>query len=564
MIGGLLPLLVLGAIVYAIVAAVRRNREAAPDRGGGGSGVKRLFVYVMMFASLIVAAIGVTGVLGLAMSSAAARRDAALAGPLAMAVVAVPVFAALAVWVFRMLSADASERASIGWALYGNGALLATLGTTIGFAFAVASEVIDGDWNGAAVAGLIVWAAAWAGHWLVWQRIPSTMLPRTHLWMASAAGLWLVGGSLGFVVTDAVDRLFDAADGAVVTQSTRDLWMALAAIVIGGAVWAWHWLLHGLRAQRSEGWYAYTLLAGVLAGLAAAVAGSGFGLYLVLEWLFGETGGVSATVHFAGLSWPIAAVVVGLAGWRYHRAVVGPSTTRERTEIDRIYDYLVSGVALATVAVAVVILVLAFFEAITPAAAGDQGEGTGINTLLAAVTLLLVGAPMWAVTWTRVQRLATGNEEEAASSTRRTYLFGIFGVGGAVAFGALIALLVAVFQSMLGEGDGDSVARAIRWPVALLVTTGGGALYHWLVYRAERHLVVRYPHRDVLLVGDGVLDVDEISKRVHAKVRVLHRLDLAEGEAPSTDAIVDAIAHAEGEHLLVIAEHDEVRVLPYE
>ena len=65
-------------------------------------------------------------------------------------------------------------------------------------------------------------------------------------------------------------------------------------------------------------------------------------------------------------------------------------------------------------------------------------------------------------------------------------------------------------------------------------------------------------------MGDGVHDVDEIVKRVHAKVRVLHRLDLPEGAAPSTDAIVDAIVHAEGEHLLVLADQDEVRVLPYE
>ncbi len=567
MIGGLLPLIVLGVIVYAIVAAVRRHREAAPDRGGGGGGgseVRRLFVHVMLFASMLVTAFGVMGTLGLAISDSAARRGSDLAAPLAMTVVGLPVFVALAAWVRRTHRADASERTTMAWGLYLNAALLTTLGAAIGTAFAVANSVVDRDWDGTAVAGFVVWTALWIGHWMTWRAIPPTTLARTHLWLASGAGLWILGGFGGVLLGDAVQRAFHTASDAVVTQSTRDLWMAVAGILIGAAVWAWHWLAHGLRAPRSEGWYVYVLLFGVLAGLVAAVWGAGYGLYLVLEWFIGESGGVSATVHFADMAAPIAAGAVGLAVWRYHRAVVGPSATRERTEIDRIYDYLVSGVALATVAVAVVILVLAFFEAIGPAAAGGDGEGTGVNTLLAAVTLLLVGGPMWAIAWQRVQHLAADNEEEAVSSTRRTYLFGIFGIGGAVAFGALIALLVAVFQALLGEDNGDSITRAIRWPVALLVTTGGGALYHWLVYRAERHLVVRFPHRDVLLVGDGVLDIDEIAKRVHAKVRVLHRLDLPEGGAPSTDAIVDAIAHAEGEHLLVIAEQDEVRVLPYE
>jgi hypothetical protein len=208
--------------------------------------------------------------------------------------------------------------------------------------------------------------------------------------------------------------------------------------------------------------------------------------------------------------------------------------------------------------------VLAFFEAVAPAAAGDSGGGTGINTLLAAVTLLIIGIPMWAVTWRRVQRLAVVDEDEVTSSTRRTYLFGIFGVGGAVAFGALISLLVAVFQSLLGEGDGGSLIRDIDVPVALLATIGGTAAYHWTVYRAERHLAAQTPWRDVLLVGDGVLDVDEIARRVHARVKVLHRLDLPEGAGPDTDAIVDAIVHAEGEHLLVLAGQEDVRVVPYE
>jgi hypothetical protein len=180
------------------------------------------------------------------------------------------------------------------------------------------------------------------------------------------------------------------------------------------------------------------------------------------------------------------------------------------------------------------------------------------------VTLLVVGAPMWAVTWRRVQRLCATDEEEAAAPTRRRYLFAIFGIGGAVAFGALISFLIEIFKAVLGERSGGALADDIDVPVALLVTTGVIAAYHWQVYRAERHLAVRVATRDVLLVCDGLPDVADIAARTHTRIRVLHRLDLPEGSPIDPNLIVDAIEHATGEHLLVVAGPQDVEVVPYE
>lgn len=559
-VGLLIQILVMAAIVYAIVAAVRRRSDSLIVRSGELS-LRRLFVYAMLLASLIVAGIGLSEVLGAALSTAAARRELDLAGPLAMMVVGLPVFGALALWVRRTHASDPSERSTAAWTLYLNGALLVTLGAAVGSAFAVAGSVIDGESSAAAAASLVVWGAAWAGHWYSWDRLRPTLLPRLHLWIGSAAGLWIGAGALFFLIHELVQRAIDPAVAAVGSTWANNLQLALWGVAIGGAVWTWHWLVHGVRAPRTEGWHGYVLLPGVLAGLAAVVTGAGLGLYLVLEWLLGDPGAATAPDHFRDLSFAVAAMVVGLGSWRYHRAVVGPSATRARTEVDRIYDYLVSGVALVTVAVAVSILVVAFFEAIAPLAA--QGGGAGTNTLLAATTLLLVGVPMWAVSWRRVQRLAAENEHERRSITRRTYMYAIFGVGGAVAFVAMIGLLVVVFEALLDEGVGNALVRELDVPVALLVTTGAAALYHWLVYRAERHVVARSPRRDVLLVGDGV-DTDEIAQRSHVRVRVLHRMDVPAGPALDVDAIVAAIDHAAGDHLLVLAGPDDIRVVPYE
>lgn len=561
-VSALIPLAILGAIIYAIVAAARRRtRGSDVGRSGDGFSVRRLFVYAMAFVALIVASIGLSGVLGQLLSTAAARADNELAAPLALTVVGVPVFAGLFRSILRMHERDAEARTTLGWALYVNASVLTAGAVSIGYAFAVADGVIRDTFEGANLAGLIVWFAAWALHWWAWSRIRPEILPTAQLWVASAAGLWIGAGAVGYLVEEGLRRLIEPSTVSA-GGSGEDAVMAVAALAIGGAVWAWHWLLHGRQAARGAGWHAYVLIPGVLAGLVTAVVGVATIVHLTLVWLVGDPGSVSAASHFADAALGAALGVTGGGVWWYHRTIVGPTTSRERTEIDRVYDYLVSGVALVTVAVAVAILVIAFFEVIAPAAAGN-GTGGGTNTLLAAVTALLVGAPMWALTWRRVHAITVGSDDEVRSPSRRTYLMSIFGVGGAVAFGALIALLVVVFAALFGESDGEAIARQIDVPTALLVTTAVIAAYHWMVYRAERERAAPIVTHDVIIVGSGALDLGDIARRTHSDVRLLRRLDIDNGEGTDADAIAAAIKSSTDRKILVVAGDHEVHVIPY-
>ncbi len=559
----MIELVILGGIVWAIVAAVQRRHEGGQRDIGSAFSVRRMFTYIMLFAAMIISAMGLTGLLGELMSSAAARADSTMAGPLAMTVVGIPVLAGLARWVRRTHDTDPDEKRSIGWSLYVNAALITSLSVGVGFAFAVADNVIDGNWRGPAVAGLIVWTAAWLSHWRVWRWAPPELMPRLHIWAGSIIGLWAGAISAGIVINGGIERVFaQASDVAAAATDPPSLWLPLTGVIIGGVVWTWHWLRHGLSSARTEGWHVTVLLFGVLAGLISAVAGAGFALYLALEWLVGDPGTTSAVAHFEQMSAPLAAVAVGLVVWRYYRSILGPSASRERTELDRVYDYLVAAVGLGTVAIGVVMLVMALFAALSPSIAGSEGG----NMLLAAITLFVVGAPVWGVAWRRAQALAAGDDAEVRSTVRRTYLFGVFGVGGLVSFGALIAALVVVFEALLGERTG-AVAADLDLPVALLATTGVIAAYHWMVYRAERHVepAAVAMLQDVLFVGDGDIDTGELAARIHARVRMLHRLDVAEGAAVDMDSVVDAIAHTEGKHLLVVAgSNGDVDVIPYE
>jgi hypothetical protein len=287
--------------------------------------------------------------------------------------------------------------------------------------------------------------------------------------------------------------------------------------------------------------------------------GAGRAVFLGLEWLWGDPATASAAVHFRQLGPALGALLVGLVAWRYHRTVVGPQADRARGDVDRVYDAIVAGTALATVAAAVAVLVVALFRLASPAAVTGEPGG---DVLLAAVTLLLVGGPLWSLTWARMQRYALAGIEETSSTPRRSYLFAILGASGAIAFGAAIRLLVVVFEAILGERTG-SLSGPLEWPVALLVTTGTVAGYHFVVARAERSVREPKPHREVLLVWSGNGEAGEVAEMTRADVRVLRRTDQPEGPV-DVAAVAKAIDAAEGDHLIVVAGSEGVLVIPYE
>ncbi|MEA2000961.1 MAG: DUF5671 domain-containing protein [Actinomycetota bacterium] len=563
MLGLLFPLAVIGGIVYAIVNATRSRDESGRAAPGGAISLRRLFQYVLLLAALVVAASGVSGVLGRVISDAAARRGTELAGPLALTVVGVPVFWLLSRWIWGQLQTDPAEQASVGWSFYLNAALIGSLSTAVSTAFAIAGRLIEGDgYEGTLVAPFVVAVAVWSAHWVVWRRTPPTVLADAQVMIGAAIGLGSMAGGAGFIIASAIDRAFEQARGVDVSRFFSDGFsMAIVAIGIGAVVWTWHWLRNGLHAERTNVWHGYVILVGILGGLLAAVIGGAIALFLTLQWLFGDPGTTSAAAHFEDASPAFAAAIIGLAIWFYHKTVLRFDKARIRTDIDRIYDYLVSGVALATVAGALTTLIVALFTVFGSSDVVSEGD-SDVNIVISAVTLLLVGTPLWAVAWRHAQRaLATDTQHEATSPARRVYLFAVFGIGGAVAFGALIRLVFVVFEAILGERSGGAVLDDIRVPIGLLVTTGAIAAYHWSVYRAERTVEQPRLWRDVTLVWAGNGDAREIEQRAHVRLSVMHRLDIA-GPVPTADTIVAAIDETEGECLLVMADTKGVTVIP--
>jgi len=239
-----------------------------------------------------------------------------------------------------------------------------------------------------------------------------------------------------------------------------------------------------------------------------------------------------------------------------HRQVLAGATP-VRTEVTRVYEYLMAGIALLAAAVGVTMVVVAVVESLVPPAAVEVGTHV-VNSLLSGVTLLLVGGPLWWVFWSRIGRATRdGDPEELGSPTRRTYLFVLFGLGGVA---AVVAILVAAFLGIQGtlQGGFDAhVLRDMRIPVAILLAAGAISGYHWTVYRDDRsRLPAKTPQhgpRYVLLVGapDAIVG-GAVERLTGARVDLWVRADgLAVPWA--VDDVVAAVNRSRADAVAVVA-----------
>jgi hypothetical protein len=276
--------------------------------------------------------------------------------------------------------------------------------------------------------------------------------------------------------------------------------------------------------------------------------------------LLGEPGTTSAVRHFEGFIPAVTAFGLGTVLWLYHRTVLGP-IRGARTEVQRVYDYVVAGVGLVTAIVGAVILLVAFQEAIFPP---EDTVASDANTLLAAVTTLAIGLPLWFQAWQRTGRnRAAADGLELASPTRRSYLFGIVGLGGAAAAISLLVLLVVVFDAVLGEG-GSRLREDAQIPLAILITVGAAAAYHLFVLRGDQEAAPEpaAPPKNIVMVTADDDFAEAVRKLTGAQVTVLHRLD-GNGEVGDAESVAASVLSSEYDDLLVVSGHGPAEIIPY-
>lgn len=556
-IGSLINLVFLGAIVYAIVKAVSGHR----DRGGADTApgsVRRLFLFGSLYVAVHFAGWGLAGLF-----SELADRSGQIAEPLAMSLVSVPVVVLLARWAWRTV-ADPAER-GLALTAYVNAMSATALIVLLVTSYRVGTWLFTDDGSAPfALAALVVWAAVWVIHWGAWKRYEDE-ISNLHIFFGSTAGLGMASVAATITLTFLLRWLLDAGSALDLTSGrAEDLVRPAIAMVIGAVAFGWYWLGNGLRAHRDPVWHGYVVLVGVMGGLISAVSGAGIAAFGVLQWWWGDPDSSSAVRHFEDFAPALAVLVIGALVWAYHRLVVLADSSPIRTEVNRVYDYVVAAVGLVTAVVGSVLLLVAVQEALFPPSGGGRFDSS-INIFLGAVTSLLVGLPLWARAWTRAGRYTQLEpEQEASSPSRRIYLFGTLGVSGIVAFGSLMTLLVAAFNALFEEDSGP-LRDEVQVSAALLVTVGLVAAYHFMKMRAEGGLVrAPAPIKDVTLVTGDVAIASIVHDLTGARVRVMHRLD-SNGGLLDPAAVAAAVEEDDHEHLLVLTgPRGSVEVIPYE
>jgi hypothetical protein len=532
--------------VVVVVLVVRAGRHERAVIGAPGAPVRRFFQYGLMLVALVLAAVGLD-LLGRAAFEAEGmigRGSARIAMPLALVLVGAPLFAGLALWTRRRMDADPGERLSVGWLLYVTATLVGSLvvaaialSASISAAFGV-SEPGDAAWVTA-----LVWGAVWAAHWMaVLRRVPADG-SRSHRLLGSLIGLSAALTTviaLGAIVATWVYRRL--LSDTLVSTLGRDLRELAGPLFVSLLVWWWYWWRTTRRQSPTVGWNAYVLLGGVLGGLLIVVVTAGVIVFAVLSWLIGDIGAVGAVDHFAVVPGTLFAAAVGAVSWRYHRDVLRGSTGAAADEVERIYTYLLAAVGLAAAAIGTTTLLVAVIELVTR---GDVIGGGG-NVALGGLTLLVVGLPLWWSAWSSVHRSGRDQVEERTSLSRRLYLSGSFGLGGIVAVASLVGVVAAVLEDLLDGSLGMATLDGIRVQLALVLTVGAVAAYHWSVFKADRAIGperVRLLERLVLVApGDATGLGRALAERTGARVEVWR----SEGGAAESTATVDSVGEALG------------------
>ena len=575
----LVVLVLLAALLAAGIAVAvrfpRRSVTAAHDADtpAGSQVVRRFFQYLLLAGLLITAGTGVTGLLGRLLDiDGTEPGESELALQLSFVLIALPLWVALAWWTRSRATADPSEHLSREWAAYLTViGLVSLIAGMVGWYGTLTALIGAAPYSGSSVAMAVVWTTVWVGHRLWGRRTAPPSHLRVLVLVGALIGLATAADGLAELIA-AIFRGYTGMGGrSIVFSPLAPMLRAAAVLVVGAAAWVAYWLRDARRGPRTGGWLSFVLLAGVGGGLVSAISMLSTLVFEVLVWLVGDPGAAKAAAHFADAPELAGTGAVGLLAWWYHQAVLDTARATERTEVRRVYEYLMAAIGLLAATAGVVLALVTVIEAIVDADGVPTGR-SAVNTLLAALVLLVVGIPVWWWHWRMAQRARVADPtDELASISRRTYLLLLFGVAGIAAVIALITLVYLVLQDALDDGVGAETLVRIRYALGILLATSLIAGYHWTVFRVDRRYAARKsaataaaraPRRSVLVVGDLTADaLGALAHRADAEVQ-LWRTGAPTAATPTADDLARVIDEAPAGDLVVLALDATLRALP--
>ena len=578
--GFLIPLLFLVILVVVARKLFARDSHGAPNTFS----IRRLFQYALLFGLLSVSATGVAGLIGrlfdIGHVIAESRTD--LARDITFSIVGIPLYLFVGRWSKRTLADDPSERRSVAWNLYLSVVSLTALVTSMTAAYGILMWALaEENFRGQQLSRLLVWGLVWMVHWQLIQGTSREEESRAHYIFGSLIGLGTISVGFGSLFSSVAQLLVADSEKSILIESSNPTMRAISLVIVGLPVWYQYWLQVAHNLKRELIWFSYVLLVGVAGGFIAFVASTSVVLYDTLVWFFGDATSTISSQHFNDSLSAVGSGIVGLAVWWYHADIVKDSRESERSEVRRVYEYIISGISLIAAAAGLMMILVAIFESITPGEVVSTTSST--NTLLLAVTLIFVGAPVWWFFWNRIESHVAIDGHEQSSPTRRIFLLMLFGVSSVA---AVISVLTGVFlflDDVLNSQLGTETLRQMRYALSILIANAAIGWYHWSIYRHERSISVRKPKREKFIVLVGPHDaslVEEVQREVGGKVQ------LWDSQMPSASdehgdkkvdsnskvdgqllwdkkAVLDLIASIEADEVMILNEKRKLKAIPF-
>jgi hypothetical protein len=520
--------------------------------GTAQSVVRRIVVFAILFALVIVAATGVSGLIERVIGAGRALTadDSGLALSLAFALIGAPLAGVLWWWERRRLASDPVERASLVWSLYLLAMSLLTLIVAVTSLAVALGAAIDGEFLPAELSTAIVFVGVWVWHWHMRRsRITApTRLAHAPVELSALFGLVVAASAAIDAIAQPISQAL-AGESFVATASPYWVISTLRALIwcaIGALVWWWHWFRE--RAKDAPGALAAVLLV-IVVGAAAATTlfAIGTALFVLLRLLL-DADPFAQTV--ASLDVAIAAGLIGGILWVYHARVLSGRSVRAR----RSGRLVISAIALIGAASGFGVIVNALLASVGGTLVQDDPR----TLLLGGISALVVGAPVWWVAW-RPAREVTA--DEAADPSRRVYLVVVFGASAIVAIVTLLIIGYRLFEFGLDGGGAGGLIERIRAPFGLLSATAIVFGYHFAIWRRDRAVAGTIVRRQaigrVFLVASG--DAGELASVLHdetgAAITVWRTADdsatLGTQDLPALLAALDGVS---APRVLVIAE----------
>ena len=500
--------------------------------------LRRLIQYALLFALVVIAASGLSGLLERLFTSGAvlAATDVpGLAGGLAFTLIGGPL--ALLLWWFLWRRIDEVERTATGWGIYLAGMYTVSLIIATTSLLGLAASLIGGPrspWASPLSNGL-VWAVVFAWHRWMWKHPDKGAGHLEDIRSTIGTVFGLLVGMIAAII--ALGGLLDVAiQGSSLLAGAMDPWWhsvlrSLVWAAGGGAVWWWHWIHDGGRHLRTGLVDVSMIAVGIFAAGITALGGSGVVLFVLLRLAFDRTGPMAELLE--PLAPALAAALIGAAVWRYHRAV----SALRSSETRRAGLLVTSAVALAAAASGIGVVVSSVLgAAVSPLAGGEER-----TLLLGGLSSLVVGGPVWWLAW---KPATQPHSADAIPHGRRIYLIAFFGVSAVVALIALLVIAYRLFEFLLGEVSGGSAIDRIRGPLGLLVAAGLVAGYHFALWRRDRALLAaagparrRSIDRVTLVAGSGSETIAQAIAEVTGGANVTVWLRADDGAAASQEAV---------------------------